>query len=584
MTLPLLLTQMAAHLWQSTLFALVIAGAATTLLRQREARVRYAWWLVASLKFLVPFGALRALGALIGSLRPAVGPMPEQVRSVLEQAITVPKLLAPQGNVSAVPGSDVTAIPVLPLLFALWAAGSVIVVLRWVWEWRQVHRYTRGATQIATVDGLPVLSSSLMREERCEPGLFGLLRPVVLVPEGITERLTASEFDAVLAHEVCHARRRDNLLAAAHSVVEAVFWFHPLVWWLGRRLRDERERACDEAVIGRGVDLDTYAQAILSTCRFYVESRFSAVAGVTGADLRRRVEAIVAGHIGQRLTRSESAAMAGAALLVIIAPVTIGVLTTTLIAQSGNSFTGLQTSATRTFDVASVKVNRSGETAWRLGPPNQGTESIYNLELRKIVASSFRIQDKMVFGPDWMDNIRYDIQAKGSPTANSPEVWEMMRSLLAERFQLKYHIETREIPAYVLVVGRGGHKLVKGEDGECAEAIKAGKATCDAIQFLPFGMGIRNMPLAALAAGLARSLQDRPVVDRTGLNGRYDARVMWRPDGVTPEQLASVPKDLQPPEVNMFEAFEQQAGLKLEARREPVEVLVIDHIQQADEN
>jgi uncharacterized protein (TIGR03435 family) len=59
---------------------------------------------------------------------------------------------------------------------------------------------------------------------------------------------------------------------------------------------------------------------------------------------------------------------------------------------------------------------------------------------------------------------------------------------------------------------------------------------------------------------------------------------MWRPDGVTPEQLASVPKDLQPPEVNMFEAFEQQAGLKLEARREPVEVLVIDHIQQADEN
>jgi uncharacterized protein (TIGR03435 family) len=136
----------------------------------------------------------------------------------------------------------------------------------------------------------------------------------------------------------------------------------------------------------------------------------------------------------------------------------------------------------------------------------------------------------------------------------------------------------------VLVVARGGHKLVKGEDGECAAAIKAGQATCDAIQFLQFGMGIRNMPLAALAAGVARRLQDRPVVDRTGLEGRYDARVLWRPDDATPEQLAQIPADARPPDVNLFDAFEQQAGLRLEARREPIEVLVVDHIQRADEN
>jgi len=231
-----------------------------------------------------------------------------------------------------------------------------------------------------------------------------------------------------------------------------------------------------------------------------------------------------------------------------------------------------------------VKVNRSGEPGWRLGPPNRGTESIYNLELRRIVASSFRIQDKMVFGPDWIDNLRYDIEAKGSPTANNPEVWEMMRSLLAERFRLKYHLETRQLPAYVLVVARGGHKLVRGEDGQCADAVKAGSSACDAIQFLPSGVGIRNMPVLALAMALARSLQDRPVVERTGLTGRYDASVSWRPDGATPEQLAAIPADRRPPDVNLFEAFEQQAGLRLEARREPVEVLVIDHIEQADPN
>jgi uncharacterized protein (TIGR03435 family) len=134
------------------------------------------------------------------------------------------------------------------------------------------------------------------------------------------------------------------------------------------------------------------------------------------------------------------------------------------------------------------------------------------------------------------------------------------------------------------VPARGGHKLVKGEDGACAAAIKAGQASCDAIQFLEFGMGIRNMPVAALAAGVARRLQNRPVVDRTGLERRYDARVVWRPDGATPEQLALIPAESRPPDVNIFEAFEQQAGLRLEARREPIEVVVVDHIQRADEN
>ena len=111
-----------------------------------------------------------------------------------------------------------------------------------------------------------------------------------------------------------------------------------------------------------------------------------------------------------------------------------------------------------------------------------------------------------------------------------------------------------------------------------------GQTSCDAIQFLPFGMGIRNMPVAAFAAGVARRLQDRPVVDRTGLDGRYDARVLWRPDEMTSEQLAQMPSDQRPPDMNIFEAFEEQAGLKLEARREPIEVLVVDHIQEADEN
>ena len=85
-----------------------------------------------------------------------------------------------------------------------------------------------------------------------EPGIFGILRPVLLLPEGIAERLTPLQLRAIVSHEICHVCRRDNLTSAIHMAVEAIFWFHPLVWWLGARLVEERERACDEEVLRAG--------------------------------------------------------------------------------------------------------------------------------------------------------------------------------------------------------------------------------------------------------------------------------------------------------------------------------------------
>jgi beta-lactamase regulating signal transducer with metallopeptidase domain len=113
---------------------------------------------------------------------------------------------------------------------------------------------------------IKVMSSSAL----LEPAVFGIFRPVLLLPEGITAHLTPTQLEAIFAHELCHIRRRDNLMTALHMVAEAVFWFYPLVWWLGARLIDERERACDEAVVQSGNEPRVYAEAILEVCKFYL--------------------------------------------------------------------------------------------------------------------------------------------------------------------------------------------------------------------------------------------------------------------------------------------------------------------------
>jgi hypothetical protein len=127
----------------------------------------------------------------------------------------------------------------------------------------------------------------LLSRTSLEPGIFGIFRPVLVWPQGISERLEDAHLEAVLAHELWHVRRRDNLADAVHMLVEAIFWFYPLVWWMGAWLMEERERACDEAVLESGGDPKVYAESILKICEFCVASPLACVSGVTGADLKK---------------------------------------------------------------------------------------------------------------------------------------------------------------------------------------------------------------------------------------------------------------------------------------------------------
>jgi bla regulator protein BlaR1 len=573
------------HLWQSTLVAGVAWLACRTVLKTHRPRVRFGVWLAASLKFLIPFAVLINLGHWLGA-RPLLTPaQSQQVYDVI--AAGTSGLATTPFRVSAAPqaptgGEDA----VFAVFAAVWALGAGVVFFRWFRSCRTICRAVRDAVSAGRFQGLPVLSSRSMRDRRIEPGVFGLWRQRILIPEGLETRLNEAQFQAVLTHEWSHVQRRDNLTAALQMTTEAIFWFYPVVWMVGRKLIEERELACDQAVLERA-GAEDYAEGVLNVCKLYCGSPLRCVAGITGADLRRRVELILRNERPRELGRAGRWVLGAALFVGVAGPAGLGFLTATAaFAQQANSFVGLATSADKKFEVATVKVNDQTNPAWHLGPPGRGSISILNRPLRGIIIQSFRTQRNMVVGlPDWTESTNYDIVGKGpDPNMTNPEVWEMMRSLLIERFHLKYHVENREMPVFALTVLPTGHKLKLGEKGRCAEDIKAGK-NCGDIIVPPFGSAMYNMPIGALITGIG-ARAGRPIVDKTGLTGKYDLNVTWVPDGAKLEELdlQNVPQEYRPEDMSLFEALEKQLGLKLEAQRAPMPVVVVDNVSQPDPN
>jgi beta-lactamase regulating signal transducer with metallopeptidase domain len=301
------------HIWQSTLFA-ITAGLLTLILRKNDARARYWLWLAASVKFLIPFSLLVGLGSQLAWFRGSAGTkaglylaMEEVSQPFSEQGMSLISQAAP----STVSLSLMQLLPAL--LAAGWLAGFLVVVLVWYVRWRRISAAVRAAVPMREGRELETLRrlertagrrrqiELLLSQTSLEPGIFGIAHPVLVWPKGISERLEDSHLEAILAHEIWHVRRRDNLAAAIHMLVEATFWFHPLVWWLGARLVEERERACDEAVLESGSDRQIYAESILKICEFCVGSPLTCVSGVTGADLKDRIARIMTERVAHKL-------------------------------------------------------------------------------------------------------------------------------------------------------------------------------------------------------------------------------------------------------------------------------------------
>ena len=263
--IPVPFAPIVAHTCESTLFA-GMAGLLSMALRRNQARARYCIWMVASYKFLVPFSWLVSVGNLF----------PLRAAAVTIRPIFLTSLTATQPA-----ANDLQMLKWV--ILGLWTSGFLVVTAAWTREWLRIRTIIRAGASLYLGLPIPCVSTAA----RLEPGVFGIFRPVLLLPDGITRRMTQAQLEALLTHELCHIRRRDNLTASLQMIVEAIFWFHPLVWWIGTRMVDERERACDEEVLRAGNHPQVYAESILKVCKLYLESPLSCVSGITGSDLKK---------------------------------------------------------------------------------------------------------------------------------------------------------------------------------------------------------------------------------------------------------------------------------------------------------
>lgn len=623
----------ANHLWQSTVF-LVLVALVTLALRQNHARARHALWVAASAKFLLPFSLLVAVGSYFSWVHAA--PSGDfSLYLVIDQAVqpfqgsTAPQIS--QAAAIAVVHSSSVAHVLPAVLIAIWFCGFAGILVTWCIRWGHICRCVRESQPLRR--GREI--DSLRRVQRAgggrrdieirlltgflEPGIFGIFRATLLWPEGVSEQLSDGHLDAIIAHEVSHVRRRDNLAAAVHMLVQAIFWFHPLVWCIGARLVEERERACDQDVLDSGVERRVYAESIVKICEFCLQSPVPCISGVTGADLKQRIAGIMSHGTARKLDLPRKLVLVATAFAVSAVPIALGLANGSRVPVQSRT----DASHPYQFEVASIKPDKSGTpgTRMRLAPAGFSGN---NVPIKLLVRIAFDVQDNQIIGaPAWLGSDYYDIEAKidGATVDTLHQMSEedalaarrqMLQALLADRMRLVIHRETREQPLYEMVIAKGGSKLHEATPGDTyPNGIKGpdGVAHPGMMSMGRGGVMGQAVPISNLTDFLTQQLH-RIVIDKTGLTGNYDFTMHWTPvelqgrmfgrpgpgagsaavgapGGATvagPGAPASGDNSSPDSGPTIFTAIQEQLGLTLESSKGPVEVIVIDHVERPSEN
>jgi beta-lactamase regulating signal transducer with metallopeptidase domain len=423
------------HLWQSTLFC-GCAWLITLALRDNSAALRHWIWLLASVKFLVPFSLLFLAGSYIGL--PAARIADAQPVELGDALQNVSVLVSPTSALQAT--TPDTGSAVLFVLLAVWLVGALLVGARWLIAWRAADVLVRAARPAPGA-----LLDARITDADIEPAVARVFHPVVLLPAALLARLSRPEIDAVLAHEHEHIARQDNLKDSVHRIVETLFWFHPAVWWIGRQMIEERERACDEAVLAHGHDGGEYASGILAVCR-HCRASAARSAAATSGDLTSRVRYI----LGNARPTAVGAVKALTLLVATIAAATVPM------------FAGAVDGTVRRHELLTLNSRVLGTADFSIVPAATGTTTrqeivagrdgvvIRNTSLRELIALAYGVERWNVSGDgQWLDTPRYDIRAIAHAPVSEPDeldpfaLRDLTAKLLAANFGLEIHVNRR---------------------------------------------------------------------------------------------------------------------------------------------
>jgi uncharacterized protein (TIGR03435 family) len=467
------------------------------------------------------------------------------------------------------------------------------------------------------------------------PMACGFLRPAIVLPSDAVEWPDA-EIRRAVVHELEHVRRADWPTRLMARTVCALYWFHPFVWMAWRRLCLESELACDDAVLC-GSERTDYADQLVNLARRLVKGATpSALPMASRSDLSARVSAVLdvsqaRGRVG--LLGSATIGIVAVTLLLVVSPLraisrasngldglmdpstVLGVnvpllqtQTPTATRQTPNQTLQTPRSAgavhptstlnarqqaaevtSSSFDVASVRLNTSGRVGVHKGPVLSGDElTAVNVQVRWLILEAYGIgQYQLLGGPSWISTDYFDVTMKAHAAASKDQLRSMLRTLLADRFHLVVHIETRDTPVYALVLAESddtlGPNLHRGT-ADCA-ALRAVAGEAQARTTNPCGFNLqvgrragRGLGMDTLAGWLSRDA-GRMVVDKTGLDGVFDFDITYTPNELRhhlPDRFPTV----DPDGPSIFAAVQEQLGLKLEPQERLGDVLVIDHVEQ----
>lgn len=361
---------MIEHLVASTIAAFIAVVAALALRRQ-SARLRCTILFLALLRFAIPTQGLTNAGSKLAGLLPSPGPS-LQVFGEFSRLVTPTSILpkAPKASAAFWTVEDAASL----IWAGVFSIGLAIFARR---AFRTVP--TVRLPDPAEIDALSRAAHALNLERQVElritaadrvPGALGWWRPTVVLPDGLSTHLSESELQAVLAHELAHVRRHDNVSAAAARVIVSVFWFYPLLWWIERWMLSEREAACDEIVLSHGARPEDYVAGILKVCRMSFAGE-AGYAGATGSNLKNRMEQIMSATFSSPLSRSLRALPGMLVAIALLVPMATGFLRGQTRTTTSNSIDALYRSGAACFEEGRYKeAEEAFRKIYQLDPGN----------------------------------------------------------------------------------------------------------------------------------------------------------------------------------------------------------------------